>query len=243
MVYDVQYGRYAGEEDINWSLPDVWTTFPLGSIQHGKGGAVTLRLAAQPIATRFLRVLLKESSESTKIRTSDVRDRLGYAVREVYVGTIDAQGSFHDEVNHAPNREHQTPIYVSSTDPWHRASDKDELIEQAGFDRLYRSGLTNGLPMLTPVAVLYDTPENAAAELRYLEARGFPVNRVELGEEPDGQFVTPEDFAALYIQFAKALHAVDPRVQLWWSKFSGHRNRRTDRIAANGEAGMAAALS
>jgi len=218
-VYDVQYGRYAGEEDISWSLPDVWTTFPLGSVHDGEGGAVTLRLAEQPIATRFVRVLLKESSESANTRASDVRDRLGYAVREVYVGTIDARGSFHDEVNHAANREHQTSIYVSSTDPWHRTTDKDELVEQAGFDRLYRSGLTNGLPMLTPVPVLYDTPENAAAELRYLEARGFPVNRIELGEEPDGQFVTPEDFAALYIQFAKALHAVDPRVQLGGPSF------------------------
>ena len=219
--YEVQYGRYAGEADISWSLPDIWTTFPLGSIHSSKGGAVTLHLTTEPITPRFVRVLLKESSETSNrnSRGRDIRDQLGYAVREIYAGTIDAGGSFQDGLSHAADKEDQTPIYVSSTDPWHRASDRDELIEQAGFDRIFASGLTNGVPMLVPVPILYDTPENAAAELRYLKARGFPVNRIELGEEPDGQFVTPEDFAALYIQFAKALHKVDPKVQLGGPSF------------------------
>jgi hypothetical protein len=221
-VYEVQYGHYTGDEDITQSLPDIWRTFPHGSINHGKGGAVTLHLTEQPISTRFVRVLLEESSENSnraRNRTHDVRDRLGYAVREIYAGTIDAEGRFHDAVNHAPNKERQTAVYVSSTDPWHRPSDKDELIEQPGFDRILASGLTNDLPLLTPVPVLYDTPENAAAELRYLESQGYQVKRVELGEEPDGQFVTPEDFAALYIQFAKALRAVDPNIQLGGPSF------------------------
>ena len=217
--FEVQYGRYAGDEDISWSLPDIWTTFPLGSIHSSKGGAVTLQLAEQPITTRFVRVLLEASSETSNRRARDVRDRLGYAVREIDAGTIDAGGNFHDVVSHAADKEHQTPVYVSSTDPWHRASDRDELIEQAGFDRLFTNGLTSGLPMLVPVAVFYDTPENAAAELRYLKTRGFLVNRIELGEEPDGQFVSPEDFAALYIQFAQALHAVDPNVELGGPSF------------------------
>ena len=61
-----------------------------------------------------------------------------------------------------------------------------------------------------PVGLLYDTPENAAAEIRFLKARGYPVRQIEMGEEPDGQLVSPEHEAALYLEFATAIHEVDP---------------------------------
>lgn len=218
-VYDVQFGDFSGIDDISQVLPDRWHTFPNGEIRTQHGGKVEIRLANEPVATRFVRVLMKESSGTSSFRSKDVRARVGYAVREISVGVLDNEHRFHDEISHAPDNESQTPIYVSSTDPWHRAKDKDQLIEQAGFDRIFKSRLTNQLPMLTPVGVLYDTPENAAAELRYLRARGYPVNRIELGEEPDGQFVTPEDYGALYIQFAKALYAVDPNIKLGGPSF------------------------
>ena len=38
----------------------------------------------------------------------------------------------------------------------------------------------------------------------------YPLRQIEVGEEPDGQFTTPEDYGALYIQWADAIHAVDP---------------------------------
>jgi F5/8 type C domain-containing protein len=218
-VYDVQYGDFSGVDDIDQLLPDKWHTFPNGEIRAQHGGDLEVRLSTQPVSTRFVRVLMKESSERSSLKSRDVRDHVGYAVREIFVGILDSEDRFHDEISHAPDNAAQTPIYVSSTDPWHRTEDKDSMIEQAGFDRIFKSGLTNQMPMLTPVALLYDTPENAAAELRYLKARGYPVTRMELGEEPDGQFVTPEDYGALYIQFARALRAVDPNIKLGGPSF------------------------
>ena len=164
-VYEVEYGHFTGVDDITQSLPDAWQTFPLGKVVAGTGGKITFRLSREPLTARFVRVLMKESSGTSIRRSTDVRDHLGYAIREIALGTLNSKGRFHDEMRHAPDNGDQTPIYVSSTDPWHREIDKDELIEQPGFDRVFQSGLTNGLPMLIPVPLLYDTPENAAAEI------------------------------------------------------------------------------
>jgi hypothetical protein len=105
-------------------------------------------------------------------------------------------------------------MYVSSTDPWHRAIDRDPDVEQPGFDRVFGHGLTNGLPMMVTVGALYDTPENTAAEIRFLKARGYPVREVEIGLEPDGQNISPEDFADLYAQAAAAVRKADDHIVL-----------------------------
>ena len=217
-VYEVQYARLPREVDISQALPTDWQTFLQGAVQNGHGGDVLLRLSSEPVSTRFIRILMQESSSTSDRHQTDVRDHLGYAIREIYAGLF-TNGTLQDEIHHASNNSDQSPVYVSSTDPWHRASDKDDFIEQPGFDRLFKSKLTNGLPVLIPVGVLYNTPENAVAEIRYLKKRGYPIERVELGEEPDGQFVTPEDYAALYIQFARALHAIDPTLKLGGPSF------------------------
>ncbi len=93
--------------------------------------------------------------------------------------------------------------------------------DQPGFDLFFTSGITRGLPAIVPIAMLYSTPEDAAAQMSYIKKRGYPVRYVEMGEEPDGQYMQPEDYGALYVQFAAALHRVDPGFKLGGPVFEG----------------------
>ena len=73
----------------------------------------------------------------------------------------------------------------------------------------------------TALTMLYGTPEDAAAQVAYLEKRGYPISYIEMGEEPDGQYFAPEDYATLYLQWATALHQVDPNLKLGGPVFEG----------------------
>jgi hypothetical protein len=216
--YQVQY--WTGRDSFD--AAGRWVAFPGGDQTiAGPPRDEVLRLAPAPVRTRAVRIMLLESSETAPAGSTDVRDRLGYAVREVHLGRIGPGGRLVDAVRHATDRERQTLIHVSSTDPWHRAVDKDLETEQPGLDLIYGSGVTNGLPLMVPVGVFYDTPENAAAEIRFLKHRGYSFHQVELGEEPDGQFIAPEDYADLFLETAKLLHGIDPALSLGGPSMQG----------------------
>ena len=57
--------------------------------------------------------------------------------------------------------------------------------DQPGFDLFLPAGSTRGLPAIVPVAMLYSTPEDAAAQMTYIKKRGYPVSYIEMGEEPE----------------------------------------------------------
>lgn len=207
--YEVQYWDGKDSYFPAALVTGVWRSFERGRVEDGKGGATLLRLRDAQVSVRYVRILLSASS-GTAPQKKDVRDRLGYAIRELFMGVLDRQGRFKDVIRHSTSNQRQTLMFVSSTDPWHRAVDRNPNSAQPGFDRIMASGLGRGNPILTPVSVLYDIPENAAAEIRFLKSRGFPVSQIELGEEPDGQNMSPEHYGALYLQFAKVVHEVDP---------------------------------
>lgn len=205
-AYEVQY--WTGADD--YDLDGHWRTFAQGTVTGAHGGT-ELRKLGPPVTAQYLRILLKSASGTAPPGAADVRDRLGYAVREVGFGTLGPDG-FHDAVRHAASHDGQTFTHVSSTDPWHRAVDRDRNLEQVGVDRVFASGLGNGLPVMMPVGVMFDTPENAAALVRYLVRRKYPVSRVELGEEPDGQFGDPADYGALYLETLDRLRPISRRI-------------------------------
>jgi hypothetical protein len=218
--YLVQF--WTGEDPIKKPAAGAWQLFPHGRVVAGEGGRVTLSLADRPVAAQFVRILMTQSSNTcVNSNQQDRRNCVGYAIGEISLGSISGSGKFHDLIRHTPDQD-QTATYCSSVDPWHESGDLDEKAgEQVGFDRFFSSGITRGLPAMIPIAMLYSTPEDAVAELKYLEARGYPISYVEMGEEPDGHYTVPEDYAELYLQFAAALHKLDPRLKLGGPIFTG----------------------
>jgi hypothetical protein len=216
--------QYATGGDLYFGHNKAWRDFPKGIFNDGRGGSDLLDLNephdffGKRMPVRYVRILMTESSGTAPHGCSDPRDNMGYALGEIEVGiaqpapceqrTANCQLNirpigriFTDYVIHRPDQK-QTMITVSSTDPWHRASDLDEKTEQPGIDAVAISRLGNNEPILWSLPVLYDTPENAAALVSYLQKRNYlkPHQRIELGEEPDGQHVDPKDFGELYAQ-------------------------------------------
>lgn len=217
--YVVQY--WTGRDALKKPTLGAWNSFPAGEVIDGKGGTVTLKVSEIPIKARYLRILMTESSNTCDTHGSgDPRNCVGYAIDEISAGNFTSDGRFIDIVTHAPGQ-NQTQTLVSSTDPWHTAADIEPNRDQTGFDLFYTSGITNHLPAMIPVAMIYATPEDAAAEIAYVEKRGYPISYVEMGEEPDGKLTSPEDDAALYLQWAAAIHRVDPNLKLGGPVFEG----------------------
>ncbi len=215
----VQY--WTGDNPIGSPTRGVWQAFANGAVLDGKGKTETIRLSDTPVPVRFIRIWMTQSSNTCDADgASDPRNCVGYAIRELYLGTV-TDGEFHDILRHTADQE-QTTTYCSSVDPWHQPSDLGSTKQaQVGFDLFFTSGVTRGLPAMIPIAMLYDTPDNAAAEIAYIEKRGYPISYVEMGEEADGQYMLPEDYAALYLQWATAIHRVDPKLKLGGPSFQG----------------------
>ncbi|HET6266603.1 MAG TPA: discoidin domain-containing protein [Acidobacteriota bacterium] len=210
--YAVQY--WTGKDPFDEPKSGKWVSFASGDVTEGKGDTATLKLSASPVKTQYLRIWMTQSSNTCDTRgKDDVRNCLGYAVNEIYAGNWTTNGEFVDLVTHAPSQ-NQTATYVSSTDPWHSSTDIVSSRVQTGMDLFFTSGITNNLPAMIPVSVIYSTPEDAAAQITYLKKRNYPISYIEIGEEPDGKKTPPENYAALYIQWASALHKVDPTLKL-----------------------------
>src|SRR5579864_2265919 len=178
--FEVQY--WVGDGDaMDDQNKGVWKTFPSGTLTDAKGGDSTLSLAPAPVSTKYVRVLMTRSSNTCDTHGSaDHRNCVGYAIRELYLGTTDG-GQFKDLIHHSPDQK-QTLTLCSSVDPWHQPSDlyvapdRMESGDQPGFDLFFTSGITRGLPAIVPVAMLYGTPEDSAAQMTYLKKRGYAVS-------------------------------------------------------------------
>jgi len=237
-TYQVAYWVGGDALDFDDGPKGEWKTFPQGEIKNAQGGTVTLKLADAPVSTRFVRVWMTESSNTCDEHDShDVRNCVGYAMQEFRAGSVDASGAFVDAVPATPQPaapaagrggrgaggRNQPSWCVSSIDPWHASTDVNAGGggQHSGFDIFFSSGLTNNLPAVIPVTLLYGTPDDAAAQIAYIEKRGYPIAGIEMGEEADGKHAIPEDYGALYLQWATAIHKVDPKLKMGGPVFEG----------------------
>ena len=221
-TYRVEYWVGTEALDFDGGPKGQWKVFPSGAQRSAQGGTVTVRLTDAAVSTRYVRILMTESSNTCDEHgSSDKRNCVGYAIRQIDAGALDRSGGF-VAVTKNPD-EQRTTYTVSSIDPWHSEEDVNDGggYQHTGFDLFFTSGLTNNLPATIPVTMLYGTPDDAAAQIAYIEKRGYPIAYVELGEEPDGKHAMPEDYAALYLQWARALHKVDPKLRLGGPIFEG----------------------
>jgi hypothetical protein len=221
-TYQVEYWVGKGALDFDEGPQGEWKTFSSGAMKNAQGGTVNLKLADVPINTQYVRVLMTESSNTCDLHGSDdVRNCVGYAIQEIRVGSIDSSGTFAEVQKNFGDK--PTTYCSSSIDPWHSAADVNATggYQHSGFDLFFTSGLTNNLPAMIPVTMLYGTPDDSAAQIAYLEKRGYRIGYVEMGEEPDGKHAMPEDYAALYLQWAVAIHQVDPKLKLGGPVFEG----------------------
>src|SRR5580692_408117 len=97
--YVVQY--WTGDDPIKHPTIGVWQSFPQGIVTNGKGGTAVLKLSDMPMTVRWVRILMTASSNTCDTHgSSDPRNCVGYAIRELYAGTVSPDGKFHDLMRH-----------------------------------------------------------------------------------------------------------------------------------------------
>jgi hypothetical protein len=214
-----QVDYWIGRDPFGPAPSGEWNTFQSGKTRNAQGGTTTLKLTDSPVTARYLRIWMTESSNTCDEHGSeDIRNCVGFAIKEIKAGAVSASGEFT-----AAEDANKLSFTTSSIDPWHSEDGVNNTggYQHTGFDILYTSGLTNNLPAMLPVTLLYGTPEDAANQIAYIKKRGYQLGWVEMGEEPDGKHILPEDYGALYLQWATALHKVDPAAKLGGPVFEG----------------------
>jgi hypothetical protein len=103
-VYEVQYWMGTGDAMDEQASGD-WKRFASGGVENGKGGIVTLHLDSSGVSVRWVRVLMNKSSNTCDTHgTADKRNCVGYAIKEVYLGTVDKEGRFRDLLRHSKDQ-------------------------------------------------------------------------------------------------------------------------------------------
>ena len=122
-TYKVEY--WLGKDALNFDRgpQGEWKTFPSGVLKNASGGTVTLKLTEAPISAEYFRIWMTESSNTCdEHNVDDIRNCVGYAIKEIQVGSTNANDQFTPAVTDTPDKP-ITSYCSSSIDPWHSAGD------------------------------------------------------------------------------------------------------------------------
>src|SRR5204863_8934762 len=97
--FHIQYTTIDYPTNLSFNPPGMCKDFPHGVVDNGRGVDPLIRLSLHPVQARFVRIVMTETSGPTAIDGRDIRDELGYAMREVYAGRWTG-GKLTDEVRH-----------------------------------------------------------------------------------------------------------------------------------------------
>src|SRR5882762_1854883 len=90
VTYQVEYWSGTNALDFDGGPKGEWRGFPAGVLKKAQGGTVTLKLTDRPVATRYLRIWMTESSNTCDEHGSeDIRNCVGYAIQQIAPGTLD----------------------------------------------------------------------------------------------------------------------------------------------------------
>ncbi len=186
-AYRVEYRVGTGALDFDRGLKGEWKTFPMGQVNADKDGSYVMKLADEPVSTEYVWVLMTASSNICDDHgPDDVRNCVGYAIQDIHLGTLDSTGAFVElqtpagpqpPTRQAGEQPSPWPISdtVSSIGPRHAAVDVNVTGSTQHTDLFFTSGITNNLQAMIPETILYGTLEDAAAEIAYIEKRGYPI--------------------------------------------------------------------
>jgi hypothetical protein len=183
--YQVEYWDGTNALDFDGGPKGEWKTFPSAIITNAQGGSTIVKLAGNPLSIQYVRVLMTESSNTCDEHDPlDRRNCVGYAIQHIQAGIVDAGGKFIE----APRNPADKPVTfcVSSIDPWHSSEDVYEggKHQHSGFDIFFTSGLTNNLPAMIPVTMLYGTPMTPPHKSRISKNAAIPSAMWKWGKSP-----------------------------------------------------------
>src|SRR6185295_10670695 len=94
-TYQVEYWVGTDALDFDGGPKGEWKAFASGALNHAQGGTVTLKLSETAVSTRYVRILMTESSNTCDEHgAGDVRNFAGYAIQQIEAGTLDTSGAF-----------------------------------------------------------------------------------------------------------------------------------------------------